>query len=270
MQSILICTEFLDPDVLIGELWERGTAGIIEEGKDLRVFFEDDADLRSIYQAFGDAIVEKRQGEMADLEQFERKDWDGIPVGKRFYVAPSWTNCVVPAGRIRLTIDTSIAFGTGRHESTQLGIEALERHVSQGATVLDVGCGSGILSLAASLLGAGQVVSCDVDSNAVVSALQIVRSPVFLGSADAVRTASTDLVVANISAHVVDALTSEFCRIVRPDGLLILAGFVRDNPPQQWIPEEVLESGDWLAWICRPGSVRAAPNKIGQPIATWW
>ena len=227
-------------------------------------------DLQPIFQAYPGSILENRREDSVDFQQFERSDWDGIPVGNKFFVAPSWANCPVPAGRMQLAVDTTVAFGTGRHESTQLGIEALEQYLPSGATVLDVGCGSGILSLAASLLGAGRVISCDLDHNAVASARQMLQSPLFLGSADAVRTASADLVIANISAHVVDALTFELHRVAKPDGVIILAGFVRENPPKQWQAEHILERGDWLAWICRPDSVRAAPQEPYRPRAEWW
>lgn len=270
MQSILFNTDIRDRDALVTELWEHGTAGIIEEGKNLRAFFDDGADLQPIFHSYAGSILEKRREQAADLQQFERNDWDGILVGNKFFAAPSWANCPVPPGRIPLAIDTTVAFGTGRHESTQVAIEALERYLPTGATVLDVGCGSGILSAAASLLGAGQIISCDLDPNAVASTQQQVSSPVFLGSADAIRTAAADLVMANISAHVIDALAAELHRITKPDGLLVLAGFVRENTPKQWKPEHVLERGDWLAWICRPGFSRIIPCEPYRSSADWW
>ena len=269
MQSILVSTANLDPELLTGTLWEYGTSGIVEEGENTRAFFEDGTDLSPIFAAFPGVIIETRQEKAVDLQQFGRANWEGIAVGNRFFIAPTWAHCPIPEDRIHLAIDTTMAFGTGRHESTQLAMMALERFLRPGATVLDIGCGSGILSLAASLLGAGRVVSCDLDMNAVASARQVVSSPVFLGSADAFRTASADLAVANISAHVADSLAGELSRIVRPGGLIILAGFIRENRPQRWVPESVLELGDWLAWICRP----LPPGKSGEPYGPqteWW
>ena len=270
MQSILICAENLDRDLLATDLWERDTKGIIDESQNVRAFFDDGVDLQPMLETYADRILETRQEKAPDLQQFERDDWEGIPVGTRFFVAPTWASCQVPEGRIRVAIDTAIAFGTGRHESTQLAIEALEGHLKPGATVFDVGCGSGILSLAAHHLGARQVISCDLDVNAVISARGINSSSLFLGTADAMRTASADLVVANISAHVVDALADELCRVVKPDGLLILAGFIRENPPKRWVPEKLLERGDWIAWICRPLLAVTTANEPHYPRTEWW
>jgi ribosomal protein L11 methyltransferase len=270
LQSILISTENLDPELLTVSLWEGGTTGILQEGENVRAFFDDGTDLSPILTAYAGVILEKGQEKAMDLQQFERADWEGIAVGSRFFVAPTWARCPIPEGRIHLAIDTTVAFGTGRHESTQLAIEALERHLSPGATLVDIGCGSGILSLAASLLGARQVISCDLDTNAITSARQVVSSPVFLGSADALRPASADVVVANISAHVADSLAGELSRIVKPGGLIILAGFVRENPPKRWVPESLLERGGWLAWICRPGLSVDAGGEPYLPKAEWW
>jgi ribosomal protein L11 methyltransferase len=270
LQSILISTENLDPELLTATLWEHGTTGTIEEGGNMRAFFDDAADLSAILTAYAGVILETRQERTVDLQQFERADWEGIPVGNRFFIAPTWALCPIPKGRIHLAIGTTVAFGTGRHESTQLAIEALERHLRPGATVLDIGCGSGILSLAASLLGAGRIVGCDLDMNAVTSARQVCSSPVFVGSADALCTASADVAVANISAHVADSLAGELNRVVKPEGLIILAGFIRENPPKRWVPQSFLQRGDWLAWICHPGPPGKADGEASGPRTEWW
>lgn len=115
-----------------------------------------------------------------------------------------------------------MAFGTGAHESTQLCLEALERELQPGMTVLDVGTGSGILSRAAELLGARRVIACDIDPVAV----ELARQPLsFVGTADAVRTGSVDLLVANISPEAIIALAPELMRTLRAGGVAIVSGF---------------------------------------------
>ena len=113
-----------------------------------------------------------------------------------------------------------MAFGTGVHETTRLCIEALEDYLKPGMVVLDVGTGSGILAKAAQLLGAGRVYACDTDPVAV----EIAGSG-FVGSVDAVASASANLVTANISPEAITALAPDLLRVLRPGGVLLASGF---------------------------------------------
>jgi ribosomal protein L11 methyltransferase len=148
-------------------------------------------------------------------------------------------------------IDCRRAFGTGRHESTQLCIEALEQYLSVGDSVADIGCGSGILSLVAKKLGAGPIVSCDLDPVAVQETSEVAGTPAFAGSVNAIRSGWADIVVANISAAAVDALADDLVRIARPHATLILAGFLTENSPKRFSPEHIICKYDWSCWICR-------------------
>jgi ribosomal protein L11 methyltransferase len=138
-----------------------------------------------------------------------------------------------------------MAFGTGVHETTQLCLEALEEYLTPGMRVLDVGTGSGILAEAARLLGAGFVYACDTDPVAV----QIAGSG-FVGSVDAIASASADLVVANISPEAIVSLTPDLLRVLRrPGGVILASGFERHEvelvkaklPPAR----ELREKGNW-------------------------
>ena len=250
MQSVLFPSPVDNQDALIAELWERGTLGIIEEPGGLRAFFEDDCDLAGLD---GDVVLET-------CLPYIRDNWDPILIGERFFVAPSWIETPTPPGRFRLTIDANNVFGTGRHESTQLMMEALEQHLRTGDTVIDVGCGSGILSLAAQALGATQVFSCDIEPDA---------RPMFIGSADAVRDATADLTLVNISARVIDTLAFDLNRITKPDGLLLLAGFIESNPPKAFQPGSVMQRGEWLCWTCRPQPVTGR-HRLLTHSRQWW
>ena len=119
-----------------------------------------------------------------------------------------------------------------------------------GSTVLDVGAGSGILSDAARLLGAGRVLACDVDADAVEIARRSVNVPFFLGSADAVRSGIADVVVANISSAAIEALHPELERVGKPGGTLILSGFQDWDPPEGFEPQERLRKQEWLCVVC--------------------
>ena len=261
-------------DALLLALWEHGTAGISEEQGGLRAYFGDDLNpsaLAALTEAFRTVSI---RTEPAVQQSLAPENWDPILVGQRFYIAPPCNSQPTPSGRLRLEIDAVTAYGTGRHETTQLCLEALERYLEPEHTVVDVGCGSGILSAAARLLGARRVFSCDIHEDAMAASKQHVSTPVFLGSADAVASTSADLLVANISASVLDSLAFDLKRITRPGGLLILSGFIHDRLPRHCRPEETLTLNDWLCWICRPEAItpateRSDPQGLSHKLE-WW
>jgi len=251
LQSILFRGSSEDHPLVVADLWDCDTLGIADETTGFRAFFASEVDVSLILSKHSELVVETRVETESPLTGFSREDWDPVLVGERFIIAPSWVDLSASEGRLRLSIDATTAFGTGRHESTQLAIRALERYVSPGMTVVDIGCGSGILSAAALALGARSAIACDVHPEAVATACRHLHSLVFLGSIDAIRNSSADLVVANISKVVIDALTVDLNRIATPGAILVLAGFLQQNPPTQFAPEEVIDLDGWACWICR-------------------
>jgi ribosomal protein L11 methyltransferase len=248
--SILFACDPSHEDLLIADLHEAGTTGITEEPGGLRAFFADEAPAPELLDRFASFQPQLRHEENIDWEQATRDAWPAVLVGERFFLAPSWNTDRTPAGRIRLEIHPGMACGTGWHPCTQLCIEALERHISPGMTVLDVGSGSGILSDAARLLGAARVIGCDVDFDAVQIALEHVDVPVFAGSASAVRAGVADAIVANISSGVAEMLAYEFDRVGREDSILILSGFEDDDLPDGYPPCELLRRDGWACVVC--------------------
>jgi ribosomal protein L11 methyltransferase len=233
-----------DHDLLIAELWEQGSAGIVElSAATVRAFFEDGADGAELLRLYPGA--RKRVEEQRDWVQSSRDLLQPREVGSRFFLVPAWRDDAAPAGRFRITVNPGLAFGTGVHETTQLCIEALEDYLTPGMSVLDVGTGSGILAEAARLLGAQIVYACDVDPVAV----RIAGSG-FVGSVDAVASASADLVVANISPEAIVGLAPDILRVLRrPGGVILASGFECHEvelvkailPPAV----EVRRKGDW-------------------------
>jgi ribosomal protein L11 methyltransferase len=254
-------------DELITELWEAGTLGIIEEeGAAIRAFFDDSHPF-----APRDVIEERVEQENAVYAE-QQQDWDGIRAGKRFFLAPPWVTDPAPDGRIRITLDSGTAFGTGRHETTQMMIERLEDIVKGGETVVDVGCGSGVLGEVSRLLGAGSIVGCDIDPMAVQAAAANFDLPVFRGSADAIASEYADILLVNISAKVIDALTAELKRITKPTGTVVLAGFVSANAPSSFSPKLSLERNDWLCWTGSREDLisHATPSGVLTHPTQWW
>jgi ribosomal protein L11 methyltransferase len=227
----LECTQ-ADKDFTIADLWETGSTGIIEvEDWDdvarLRAFFDDDARQPGLIARFGGTA---QPADTRDWVAFAREYLKPMQIGQRIFVIPEWHDEPTPPGRIRITINAGLAFGTGAHETTRLCLESIERHVTPGATVIDIGTGSGILSEAALKLGAGHAYASDTDPSAVTVARENferagVDVPVFTGSADTVATGVADIVVANISPAWIAELAPEWIRILKPGGIGILSGF---------------------------------------------
>ena len=250
MFSLLLrCAPALE-DKLTAELWEAGTTGIVDEPGGLRAFFEESADQRQLLRQFAVYAPELRREQAVDWEQVSRDAWPPLLIGERFFLVAPWRDDPIPGGRLRLEMTPGMACGTGHHPATQLCLEAMERYVRPGATVLDVGAGSGILSAAAQLLGAGLIVACDIDVEAVAIARDRLTGPVFVGSADAVQSGFADVIVANISSAAVEELEGEFKRVQKTDGALILSGFPRWDSPQGYSPKETLHREGWSCFVC--------------------
>jgi ribosomal protein L11 methyltransferase len=121
--------------------------------------------------------------------------------------------------------------------------------VRPGDSVVDVGTGSGILSAAAALIGAAQVIGCDVDPEAIRIARQRVSIPMFIGSAGAIRSRSADVVIANIDAATIEDLAAEFARIRKSDSSLILTGFPEWDAPEGFNVKKILKREEWLCLV---------------------
>lgn len=214
-------------DMLIAELWEEGSAGIVElDTGRLRAFFEDDGDRGALAGRFH--AVSWRWEEQRDWVALSRANWEPRLVGERFFLVPEWDDAA-PEGRFRIVVNPGMAFGTGMHETTQLCLEALETYVRPGVRVLDVGTGSGILAQAAALLGAGTVWACDTDPDAVEIARGNAGPNVFIGSVDGVRAGVAGLIAANISPEAILQLAPKLLGCLRPDGVALVSGFERQE-----------------------------------------
>src|SRR5580692_3518613 len=183
---------------LIADLYDAGTLGVIEHDGWVEAFFDD----RETAAQFG----EPQEAPDVDWVQRTQDAWPPILVGEKFFLVAPWRTEPTPDGRFRLEINPGQQCGTGQHPCTQKCLAAMEQIVKPGDSVLDVGSGSGILSIAAKLLGAGRVIACDIDPLAALD---------FIGSVNAVRSNSFDVVVANINEEVIGPMRQDFERVAR-------------------------------------------------------
>ncbi len=157
-----------------------------------------------------------------------------LPVGKGLLIRPTWETAENPEQRTVLTIDPGMAFGTGSHETTRLVLESLEQEITPDAAMLDVGCGSGILSIAALLLGAKSALAVDIDELAVKTAVEngarngltAPRYTVVQGDLVEKISGQFDVVAANIVADAVIALSPAVRPFVKKDGVYIVSGII--------------------------------------------
>jgi ribosomal protein L11 methyltransferase len=166
-----------------------------------------------------------------------------LMVGDRLLIKPSWEEVADAGGRVTLEIDPASSFGTGAHHTTQLCLTELERLQTVDAKVLDMGCGSGILGIAAALLGADRVTMVDIDENAVKTAGENARkngidaSKLLLLSGDVTGDAALekqigggyDIVLANIVADVILGMRRKLAAALRPGGSLVVSGILEER-----------------------------------------
>jgi ribosomal protein L11 methyltransferase len=248
--SLLLHPSAGQEDFLTADLWELGASGISEEDDGVRAFFEASADKASLIERLAEFRPALREETDIDWAEVSRDAWPALLLGKRFYLVPPWNHAATPDGRVRLEIEPGMACGTGRHPATQLCLEAIENYVRPGARVVDIGTGSGILARAATLVGAGYAIGCDVDPDAVEIARRSLGVSVFIGSVSALRGSSADVIVANIDAETIEQLRDEFERVRKPDSRMILSGFREDDLPRGFQACEVLRRDGWACLVC--------------------
>ena len=161
-----------------------------------------------------------------DWVRLTQSQFEPIPIGERLVITPSW-HASEDARREVIVLDPGLAFGTGSHPTTRLCLQWLERRMPAGATVVDYGCGSGILAIAAARLGASRVTGVDIDPQAVAATRDNARRnrvEVDARSGTAPRPEPADVVVANILSSPLKLLAPVLVDLVRPGGTLVMSG----------------------------------------------
>ena len=215
------------------------------------------------------------------FENMKEEDWSNnwkkyfhpIEIGKKLLIKPEWEKLEEETDRIVFDINPGMSFGTGSHHTTQLCLEALEKNVKEGDRVLDLGCGSGILSVISLMLGATEAVAVDIDPNATHTAYDNARRngvdvntyKVYAGNVvddeelnEKIK-GKYEIVVANIVADVIIGLSHKAKEYLKKGGVFITSGIIEDRFED--VKEALLTVGfeicevhkrkDWVCIICR-------------------
>lgn len=237
----------------------------------LKLLKKDFEDFKKIAGAeFGPLEIELETVREEDWENSWKKYFKPIKIGNRIYIKPEWEELKDSEGRIVFTINPGMSFGTGSHESTQLCILQTEKYLKEGSTVLDIGCGSGILSIIALLLGAKSAIALDIDKNAADIAMKNAKinnvddkyatyTGDILNDKDLYEKirGQYDFVFANIVADVIIPLAPIAKTLVKPGGYFLTSGIIdfrKDECIDAITKEgfrvvEILKENDWVSML---------------------
>lgn len=190
-----------------------------------------------------------------------------IEVGEKILIRPTWRDKYDPKGRVVLNLDPGLAFGSGTHETTRLCLQAIEKYTNNSSTVLDVGCGSGILAVASLLLGAKSAVGVDIDEMAVKTAKENAilnkvndRLTVLSGNLTDKVEGKYNVVVANIVADAIIMLSKDIKNFMYDDSYYIMSGIIDTRADDVLnaiedtfeVTEKLLENG----WCCLVAKIK--------------
>lgn len=246
-----------DPEDILGReqgplTWDFADINVLEhKGKFavVKAYFAEEDNIKDILQYVNERLTELKEmgldlGEAkVEHEKMYEEDWANTwkqyykpsKVGEKIVVKPIWEEYEAKDGDLVVDLDPGMAFGTGTHETTRMCIQALERYVKEESTVFDVGCGSGILAIAAAKLGAKLAVGVDLDPVAVESSIENVgynnlkNIEILHGNLVEVIDGKADIVVANILAEIICILTDDVKRVLKDGGVFITSGIIHDR-----------------------------------------
>jgi ribosomal protein L11 methyltransferase len=241
---------------------------LIETVKDIELSIEG---LSKFGLDVGKNAIQMNEVDEEDWATAWKKYYHPVKISGRFTIVPTWEEYEpVESDELIIELDPGMAFGTGTHPTTVLCLQALEKYVKPGDTVVDVGTGSGVLSIGAALLGASRVHALDLDQVAVIAAsenikLNQVESTVKVVHGNLLESVKepADIIIANILAEVIISFSQDAYTILPKDGLFIVSGIIgqkRDLVKDDLVRKgfEIIESvlmEDWVAIIARKRSV---------------
>ncbi|MEZ4631542.1 MAG: 50S ribosomal protein L11 methyltransferase [Deinococcales bacterium] len=239
----------------VARLWDLGCQGLEERGDELVAYFPE------VFDLVAEGFEGRWQEDNTDWLAKYYADLKPIVLDKLIVAAE---HCeVVAGGRRVLWLEPGMAFGTGHHETTQMALESLEKHNLKDCSVFDLGTGSGILAIAAMMLGAKQAFGIDNDPITIPIAAEnaeINGAKVDFAVGDlsvlpdhGIQDHSFDIFIANIYAEVHAELAQDYKRLLKPGGLLIVTGIMKEKrdiafkPLSQYFSDlKVMSKGEWL------------------------
>lgn len=231
-------------DLLSGAFWELDIEGINELDNSLILFASEEsgvsrADVENILQAFKDENL--IDSFTVTEESIENRNWNEewekkvrvIEVTDKVVIKPSFKEYTPKEGQVIIKIDPKMSFGTGEHQTTRLVLQFLEKHITPGAKVLDVGCGTGVLAIGAVLLGAGKAIGIDNDEWCLLNGKENValnelndKVEIRLCETKDVSENDFDLILANINKHILLDIRDHLFGKLKASGILILSGLL--------------------------------------------
>jgi len=275
-------------EAVMAFFFEHGCTGCQEDADKVTAYFSGEQSTDDIEQALRSFLEELRQrgfptaGGTLRIASVADRDWNAewkkhfkpLAVSKKFMVKPTWETVEQPEERFVIEIDPKQAFGTGTHATTQLMLRLLETRVRSGQAILDVGTGTGILAIAAAMLGA-RVTALDNDPVAVAAAQENIvhnrcRASVrpYCGALRSLRlpVPGYDVILANITRKVILSLMPDFLKLLKPGALLILSGILREERDaltaafsrsgQLGVREE-MQQEEWLGFVLQKGDKKS-------------
>ena len=230
------------------------------------------SELKSRRSDCGSLVMTMAQMDDADWENNWKQFYKPMEIGERLIVVPEWESAKTH-GRIPLILNPGLTFGTGSHATTRLCLTALEKHVTAGRRVLDLGCGSGILSIAALLLGADHAFACDIDEkcvdvayeNAALNGIGKDKYTVRWGDVLSDKQLRKemddqyDIIVANIVSDVIIGLAPQVRPFLKEGGYFLTSGIIDTRAAEVaqklraagWDIVEERQSEGWFSYLCK-------------------
>jgi len=264
-----------DTELLSGILWEFEISGLIEEDDHIKIFTSEDSTV--FIEAIKDSLKKLQEDNLLnsfkiEKELLEDKNWNElweksrevIRVSERIVIKPSFRKYEANKNEIVLTIDPKMSFGTGEHQTTKLILTLLEKYVSKGMKVLDVGSGTGILAIATIKLGAAKAVTVDFDEICLDNckencAINEVENSIKIqtGEIDIVEENDFDLILANIYKNVLIEIAEKIKTRLQDNGKIIFAGLLESDKESVeakyhsigFKTEQIEQMDEWIAIV---------------------